>query len=90
MALGFYGAVIAALVGVDVAELMSIIGSSAVGPAVKFTVAFPFIYHFLGGVRHFVWDTFPDTVDNKIGESSSWAMFGLTAAGCLGASMVSI
>lgn len=91
LAVGFYGAGIASLVGLDVADLMSTIGSSSVGPLAKFTVAFPFIYHYLGGVRHFVWDFFPEsTVNNKTAESSSFAMFGLTAAGCLVASMVSI
>lgn len=91
LAFGFYGAGIASLAGLDVADLMSTIGSSSMGPVAKFTVAFPFIYHYLGGIRHFVWDYFPEnTVDNKTAESSSYVMFGVTAAGCLLASMISI
>jgi succinate dehydrogenase (ubiquinone) cytochrome b560 subunit len=91
LAFGFYGAGIASLAGLDVADLMTTLGSSPVGPLAKFTVAFPFVYHYAGGIRHFVWDFFPETtVDNKTAESSSYAIFGVTAAGCLLASMVSI
>mmetsp|Transcript_9011 Transcript_9011/g.9533 ORF Transcript_9011/g.9533 Transcript_9011/m.9533 type:complete len:155 (+) Transcript_9011:57-521(+) len=89
LAFGFYGAGIASLLGLDVAELMSTIGATQLGPAVKFTVAFPFVYHYLGGVRHFIWDYFPEnTVDNKTAESSSYLLFGLTAAACAGAAIL--
>lgn len=68
---------------------MSTIGATQLGPAVKFTVAFPFVYHYLGGVRHFIWDYFPEnTVDNKTAESSSYLLFGLTAAACAGAAIL--
>jgi succinate dehydrogenase (ubiquinone) cytochrome b560 subunit len=91
LALGFYAAGVASLAGMDVAGLMTTIGSSPIGPVAKFTVAFPFVYHYVGGVRHFVWDYFPEnTVNKKVAESSSYAMFGVTAAGCLLASMVSL
>jgi succinate dehydrogenase (ubiquinone) cytochrome b560 subunit len=89
LAFGFYGAGIASLAGLDVADLMTTLGTSPVGPLVKFTVAFPFIYHYAGAIRHFVWDFFPETtVDNKTAESSSYVMFGVTAAGCLLAAVV--
>lgn len=91
LAFGFYAAGLASLSGMDVPALMTTIGSSPIGPLAKFTVAFPFVYHYAGGVRHFVWDYFPEnTVNNQTAVTSSYLMFGVTAAGCLLASMVSL
>lgn len=58
------------------AGLMSCIGNSGVGPAAKFVVAFPFVYHYLGGVRHLVWDFYPETVNNEQCSASSYALGG--------------
>ena len=44
----------AALVGVDVPALASTLGSSSMGPLLKLSVAAPLLFHFAGGVRHFV------------------------------------
>lgn len=47
------------------------IGSSAIGPLAKIAVSFPLIYHYLGGVRHIVWDKQPEThINNESVEKS--------------------
>lgn len=51
---GLYGIAGASLVGCDAPMLMSTLGSSGVGPAVKLAVSFPLVYHYLGAVRHTV------------------------------------
>ena len=39
----------------------------------------PVVYHTLGGVRHLVWDSFPEKfLNNKLVEKSSLALIGLT------------
>lgn len=53
---GLYGISGASLVGCDAPQLMSALGSSGVGPAVKLAVSFPLVYHYLGAVRHTVSD----------------------------------
>ena len=74
---GFVGAGALALTGADVPALMSTIGASSIGPAAKFVVAFPLTYHYLGGLRHFVWDYFPDNlITNEKVEVSSYVLGG--------------
>lgn len=51
---GLYGIAGASLVGCDAPTLMTALGSSAAGPAVKLCVSFPLVYHYLGAVRHTV------------------------------------
>jgi succinate dehydrogenase (ubiquinone) cytochrome b560 subunit len=66
----------------DAPLLMQAIGSSAIGPLAKIAVSFPLIYHYLGGVRHIVWDKQPEThINNESVEKSSYILFG--AAGAL-------
>ena len=59
-------------------ELMSTIGSSGlmIGGLAKFSVAFPFIYHYLGGLRHLVWDNSPEMLTNVDVEKASYALVG--------------
>lgn len=62
-------------------ELMSSIGSGAVGGGLvvagaKFSVAFPFVYHYLGGLRHLVWDSKPEMLTNVDVEKASYALVG--------------
>ena len=46
-------------------------------PAVaKFSVAFPLAYHYLGGLRHFVWDNSPKMLENVGVEKASYALIG--------------
>jgi len=72
--MGGMGAV--ALVGGDPTVMAQAIGSSAVGPVMKFGVAFPLVYHYIVGVRHYMWDTKIDTLQNEQCQSSSMAVFG--------------
>lgn len=56
----------------DIASTGPIIGGVA-----KFSVSFPLVYHYLGGVRHLAWDHFPDTMLNNIGvEKASYVLAG--------------
>ena len=59
-------------------ELMSAIGSSGgvVAAGAKFSVAFPCVYHYLGGLRHLVWDNKPDMLTNVDVEKASYALLG--------------
>jgi succinate dehydrogenase (ubiquinone) cytochrome b560 subunit len=42
----------------------------------KFTVAFPIVYHYLGGVRHLAWDNFPEMLNNVDVGKASYALVG--------------
>ena len=53
---GVYGIGTMSLVGIDTTGLMMTLGNSALGPALKFGVAFPVVYHYICGVRHVIWD----------------------------------
>ena len=62
-------------------DLMSAIGSGALGGAAvtagaKFSVAFPFIYHYGGGLRHLAWDNQPELLTNPAVEKASYGLFG--------------
>lgn len=59
---------------------MTMIGNiTVIGSAAKFSVAFPLLYHYLGGVRHLVWDHMPEqTLDNEKVEQSSYLLFGVS------------
>lgn len=64
------------------AMLMNDIGTS--GPIVstlaKGLVGFPLVYHYLGGVRHLIWDQFPTEYLNNVGvEKASYALAGSSA-----------
>ncbi|KAL7553305.1 hypothetical protein ACHAWF_016578 [Thalassiosira exigua] len=64
------------------AELMSCVGGGAaaggflVAAGTKFVVAFPLSYHFLGGLRHMVWDAKPEMLTNVDVERASYALVG--------------
>lgn len=53
---------------------------SATGPVVggvaKFTVAFPLVYHYFGGVRHLAWDNFPEMLTSVDVTQASYALVG--------------
>jgi succinate dehydrogenase (ubiquinone) cytochrome b560 subunit len=60
---------------------MSTIGDiTAVGNVAKFAVAFPLVYHYLGGIRHLVWDRTPDLIENDKVEQSSYILIGASSA----------
>ncbi len=71
-----------ALAGSDVPSLMTTIGSiPALGVVAKFAVGFPLIYHYLGGVRHTIWDKAPEnTLTNEEVERSSYILLGSSTA----------
>jgi succinate dehydrogenase (ubiquinone) cytochrome b560 subunit len=50
----------------------------AVVPA-KFALSFPFVFHTLGGFRHLFWDATTRGIDNESANTSSLAMFGVSA-----------
>ncbi len=80
-----------ALAGVDVGALASSIGSIAgVGFVAKFAVAFPLTFHYLGGVRHFMWDKNPETLQNDQVEKSSYALFGASVLASVAFAAVSL
>lgn len=89
--LGITGIGALALVGADVPSLMGVIGASAAGPVAKFAVGFPLLYHYLGGVRHVVWDKLPDaTLNNADVEKSSYGLYGISIAVSAALAFVSI
>ena len=45
---------------------------------VKGVVAFPFIYHTLGGVRHLIWDKYPNLLTISQVSKSSHILIGLS------------
>ena len=62
-------------------DLMSNIGSGAMGGGLvvagaKFSVAFPFVYHYLGGLRHMIWDNSPEMLTNVDVEKASYILLG--------------
>lgn len=46
--------------------------------AIHYSVIAPFIYHTYGGIRHFIWDKYPNLLTNKSVAKSSYLLFGLT------------
>jgi succinate dehydrogenase (ubiquinone) cytochrome b560 subunit len=73
------------LAGIDVPAMMSAIGDVIiVGHLFKFGVSFPLVYHYLGGVRHLVWDKMPETtLNNASVEQSSYILFGTATVASL-------
>lgn len=60
-------------------HLMQLVGSSSstwLTASVKFSVAFPITYHYLGAVRHLYWDSQPGTLTNPGVAQSSYLLFG--------------
>mmetsp|Transcript_14760 Transcript_14760/g.24005 ORF Transcript_14760/g.24005 Transcript_14760/m.24005 type:complete len:170 (+) Transcript_14760:79-588(+) len=83
LTVGLYGIAFQSLVGGDPAAMMSCLGSSAVGPLVKFSVAFPLSYHCLVSCRHFYWEKNPGGLNVESQAQSSMAFFAV--AGAIGA-----
>mmetsp|Transcript_8441 Transcript_8441/g.12230 ORF Transcript_8441/g.12230 Transcript_8441/m.12230 type:complete len:127 (-) Transcript_8441:69-449(-) len=85
MSVGCFGLGAVELVGGSgtAAATMEMIGNSGVlvsAPA-KFCVAFPLVYHYLGAVRHFVWDKYPDsTLTTDHAKMASYGLVGSSLA----------
>jgi succinate dehydrogenase (ubiquinone) cytochrome b560 subunit len=78
------------LVGVDPSGVMGCIGDSCVGSVAKFAVAFPFVYHYLGGVRHIAWDRTPDMLTTESVEKSSYLLLGSAVVVSGGLALISL
>ena len=89
LSVGLSGMGVLSLVGSDVGAVMASVGNSGVGPLAKFTVAFPLVYHYMGGVRHLVWDFFPETVNNEQCVTSSYALGGVALVASTGLAFAS-
>jgi len=46
----------------------------------KFALSFPFVFHTLGGFRHLIWDTTMRGINNESANTTSLALFGVSAA----------
>ena len=45
---------------------------------VNYSIAYPFTYHTLGGIRHFIWDKYPSLLKNKSVSKSSIILIGIS------------
>jgi succinate dehydrogenase (ubiquinone) cytochrome b560 subunit len=45
-----------------------------------YSVIFPTTYHTFGGIRHFMWDKFPQLLTNNKVAKSSYLLFGVSSA----------
>jgi succinate dehydrogenase (ubiquinone) cytochrome b560 subunit len=78
-----------ALFGCDVSSCLSTLGNiTLLGHAVKFGVSFPLVYHYMGGVRHLIWDKTPEMLENDKVDSSSKMIMGAAAVVSLGISFL--
>jgi succinate dehydrogenase (ubiquinone) cytochrome b560 subunit len=63
--------------GGNCATLAALGSLGMIVPAVsKFAVAFPLGYHYLGGVRHCIWDNSPNMLENVGVEKASYVLIG--------------
>lgn len=80
-----------ALAGADVAGLASTIGNiGGLGFLAKFAVAFPLTFHYLGGVRHYMWDKNPESLENDKVEKSSYVLFGASVLGSVAIAAITL
>mmetsp|Transcript_35383 Transcript_35383/g.41700 ORF Transcript_35383/g.41700 Transcript_35383/m.41700 type:complete len:157 (-) Transcript_35383:180-650(-) len=86
---GTAGIAAISLVHPDVGAFMMGLGNSSIGPLAKFSVAFPLLYHYLGGVRHAVWDKNPEMITNEHVEKMSYALIAAATVGSVGAAAYS-
>ena len=85
LSVGVTGIGALALVGADVPSVMSSLGSiTVIGTLAKFSVGFPLVYHYLGGVRHLVWDKMPEAPPtNEEVSKASYALLRSATALCV-------
>mmetsp|Transcript_6191 Transcript_6191/g.7803 ORF Transcript_6191/g.7803 Transcript_6191/m.7803 type:complete len:168 (+) Transcript_6191:126-629(+) len=84
LTIGLYATGTAALMGADVANIASTLGSSGIGPLVKFSVAFPLIFHSAVGLRHFYWEIAPEGLNVETQYQMSLAIFGVSGLASVG------
>ena len=80
---GFFAASGVALATGDVVAAVDVFKTdyAMLVPAAKFVVAFPLVYHTLGGLRHIVWDVTAAGFDLKTMRITSQALFGVSLVG---------
>ena len=88
LCIGVYGIAGSSLLGLDVVSLTNALGNSLIGPLAKMAVSFPLVYHYLGGVRHIVWDNMPSLLETKDASTSSYLIIGGSAVIALGLAFV--
>jgi len=86
LTVGMGGMATVSLAGGDIPALVGIIAGSSIAPLAKFSVAFPLVYHYLGGVRHSIWDYSPEMIQNTSVEQASWALIGTASVASVGLS----
>mmetsp|Transcript_22381 Transcript_22381/g.29024 ORF Transcript_22381/g.29024 Transcript_22381/m.29024 type:complete len:174 (-) Transcript_22381:312-833(-) len=88
---GVAGVGLLSMAGLELGPLMTCLGNmSVVGPAAKAIVAYPIVYHYLGGLRHIIWDNYPDLLTNDQVKTSSFVLFGASAAAAAGAACITL
>mmetsp|Transcript_25825 Transcript_25825/g.79436 ORF Transcript_25825/g.79436 Transcript_25825/m.79436 type:complete len:159 (-) Transcript_25825:63-539(-) len=77
LSVGVGGVSVASLAGVDISALAAAYSCFPL----KFAVAFPLTYHYIGAVRHTLWDRKPESMlNNKDAEMSSYILVGSSTA----------
>ena len=71
LSIGVSGIGAMAFMGADPSAVTTAIASAGLCSCPKFAVAFPLVYHYLGGIRHIVWDRSPEQLTNEDVESSA-------------------
>lgn len=80
LTIGMYGIGIGALCGLDVTHMMYSLGHSSIAPLAKFAVAFPLVFHGVGGVRHLYWEHFPENLSPETQRQASLLVVGSSVA----------
>ena len=73
----FVGSGLCCLVGIDPIEKYKSL-EKIPKKIVNYSVLFPITYHSLGGIRHFVWDKYPQMLQNTKVAKSSYALIGIS------------
>ena len=47
---------------------------------INYSILFPNIYHLYGGIRHYIWDKYPQLLTNKMVTKSSYILYGTSIA----------
>lgn len=92
LSVGITGVGSLALAGCDLPSLAALLGSiTLVGPLAKFAVSFPLVYHYLGGVRHTVWDRIPEsTLTTEEVTKSSYLLLGASVIASVGIALITV
>merc|ERR1719197_519671 len=78
-----------ALVGADPANMASAIAASSIAPAAKFGVGFTLAFHYLGAIRHTIWDKTAKGFSNATMLQTSYGILGASTLIALGLAMYS-